>query len=122
MTHKVGSKLLSEFVFTNQIGGMPSPTNITRRRFKPLLEACGYKRNYMRFHDLRGTYVDIMLSQGIQDNYVQKQVGHSKISTTKDVYSNIIPEVNRHAVDILEKVYRKNTKKIRDQNVTKKHP
>lgn len=100
--HKQNSVILSEFVFVNQKGGNIDFRNIVVRRFKKLLEYCGYEKSHMRFHDLRGTFVDILLSKGVPVKYIQQQVGHTKISTTMDVYSNLLPEVNTKAIAILE--------------------
>ena len=60
-------------------------------------------KKYMRFYDLRGTYVDILLSQGIPIKYIQKQVGHSNFNTTMNAYSKLIKDVNENAINILEK-------------------
>ena len=60
-------------------------------------------KKYMRFYDLRCTYVDILLSQGIPIKYIQKQVGHSNFNTTMNAYSKLIKDVNENAINILEK-------------------
>lgn len=101
--YKKSSKVISEFVFVNSKGNLHNPRNLIQRRFKPLLEKIFGDKKYMRFYDLRGTYVDILLSQGIPLKYIQSQVGHSNFLTTMNAYSKLIKDVNEHAVNIIEK-------------------
>lgn len=101
--YRVQRGKISEFVFTNSKGNLHNPRNLIQRRFEPLLENIYHDRKYMRFYDLRGTYVDILLSQGVPLKYIQSQVGHSNFQTTMNAYSKLVKDVNEHAVDILEK-------------------
>ncbi len=39
-------------------------------------------------HDLRHTYATILLIAGVSPAYVQKQLGHSSIAITVDVYGH----------------------------------
>lgn len=94
---------IEEFVFTNSKGNLHNPRNLIQRRFEPLLEKIYGNKKYMRFYDLRGTYVDILLSEGVPLKYIQSQVGHSNFLTTMNAYSKLVKDVNEHAVDILEK-------------------
>jgi len=102
--HKRNCKILSEFVFTNQAGNLHNSRNLMNRRFKKLLEIMFKDKNYMRFHDLRGTYVDILLSKGVPLKYIQKQLGHANFLTTMNSYSELIRDVNDHAVNVLDEV------------------
>lgn len=102
-THRVQQNRISEFVFTNTKGNLHNPRNLIQRRFEPLLEKIYGDKKYMRFYDLRGTYVDILLSQGVPLKYIQSQVGHSNFLTTMNAYSKLIKDVNEHAVNVLEK-------------------
>ena len=43
----------------------------------------------MRFHDLRGTYVDILLKEGVPLKYIQKSLGHANYLTTMNNYSDV---------------------------------
>ena len=46
-------------------------------------------------HDLRHTYATILLMAGVSPAYVQKQLGHSSISMTVDIYGHWIPGEGR---------------------------
>lgn len=94
---------INAFVFTNTKGNLHNPRNLIQRRFEPLLDKIYGDKKYMRFYDLRGTYVDILLSQGVPLKYIQSQVGHSNFLTTMNAYSKLVKDVNEHAVNILEK-------------------
>lgn len=101
--HRHRQTILSEFVFINTAGNLHNPRNLIQRRFEPLLEEMFGDRKYMRFYDLRDTYVDILLAEGVPLKYIQAQVGHSNFLTTMNAYSKLIRDVNEHAVNVLEK-------------------
>ncbi len=101
--HRIEQAKISEFVFTNSKGNLHNPRNLIQRRFEPLLELIYKDKKYMRFYDLRGTYVDMLLSEGVPLKYIQSQVGHSNFLTTMNAYSKLVKDVNEHAVNVLEK-------------------
>lgn len=102
--HRHNQAILSEFVFINSKGNLYNPRNLVQRMFEPLMEEMFGDRKYMRFYDLRGTYVDILLAEGVPLKYIQEQVGHANFLTTMNNYSKLIKDVNEHAVNVLEKV------------------
>ncbi len=56
-------------------------------------------------HDLRHTYATLLLMEHISPAYVQKQLGHSTISTTIDIYGHWVPGEGRKN---LEKAFESN--------------
>lgn len=96
------------FVFVNQVGNPHSARNFTERRLDKIFEKLAEEKNNdvhrVKFHALRHTYVSLLLSQGVSVKYIQKQVGHSRINTTMDIYAHLVPEVNEHAVNALENI------------------
>lgn len=50
-------------------------------------------------HDLRHTYATILLMAGVSPAYVQKQLGHSSISMTVDIYGHWIPGEGRAGLE-----------------------
>jgi len=50
-------------------------------------------------HDLRHTYASIMLMAHQSPGYVQKQLGHSSIAITMDIYCHWIPGEGRHGLE-----------------------
>ena len=56
----------------------------------------------MRFHDARHTFASLLPQQGESLAYVRDQLGHSSIQMTVDVYGQLVPGLNRQAVDKLD--------------------
>jgi len=56
----------------------------------------------IRFHDLRHTFASLLIEQGENPKYIQKQMGHSKVSTTLDIYARLFSKVNQEAACRLE--------------------
>ena len=59
---------------------------------------------YRSFHALRHTHASILLSKGIHPKIVQERLGHSKISTTLDTYSHLIPGIQKVAVEVFDEI------------------
>ena len=90
------------FVFTSSIGTPMMGSDVTRR-FQSLLAAAGLPR--MRFHDLRHGAASLLLAQGVHPRVVMEMLGHSTIALTMNVYSHVIPELQREAADKMEAVF-----------------
>ena len=52
------------------------------------------------------------LRKGLHAKVVQGRLGHSKISTTMDIYSDALPELDELAADILEEELQPNEPQI----------
>lgn len=48
-------------------------------------------------HDLRHTYASIALTQGLHPKVVSEALGHSTVARTLDVYSHVVPSLQREA-------------------------
>lgn len=92
-----------DLVFANEVGRFVERGNLVRRSFLPLLEKAGLPR--IRFHDLRHTAATILLKQGTHPKVVQERLGHSSISVTMDVYSHVLPSMQREAADGLDTLF-----------------
>lgn len=69
------------------------------RVWRPLLEKA--KVQHVRIHDARHTYASLMLRRGVPIAYVSRQLGHSSIQVTVDLYGHFIPGADRHHVESL---------------------
>jgi site-specific recombinase XerD len=56
----------------------------------------------MRFHDLRHSAATLLLGQGVHAKIVQEMLGHTRISTTLDLYSHVTPTMQRQAADAFD--------------------
>ncbi|HZB82491.1 MAG TPA: tyrosine-type recombinase/integrase, partial [Rubrobacteraceae bacterium] len=54
------------------------------------------------FHALRHSFATLMLSGREHPKVVQEMLGHSRINTTLDFYSHVLPDMQREAVDRLD--------------------
>jgi integrase len=78
----------NNLIFPSKVGTLQSPSNLLKE-FKALLVEAGLRK--IRFHDLRHTAASLMLNHGIPVLVVSKVLGHSKPSTTLDIYGHLIP-------------------------------
>ncbi|MBO6305486.1 MAG: tyrosine-type recombinase/integrase [Selenomonadaceae bacterium] len=102
---ELGDKFDSnDLVFTTPFGMPISPTNFTRRYFRPLLEKCGINKDFT-FHGLRHTHATLLLKQGVNPKIVQERLGHSSIKVTMDTYSHVLPDIQRQALCAIEKIF-----------------
>ncbi|MGV3721838.1 MAG: tyrosine-type recombinase/integrase [Actinomycetota bacterium] len=53
-----------------------------------------------RFHDLRHTFATNQLRSGVDVTAVSKQLGHSSVSITLNVYSHVLPDMQERAAII----------------------
>lgn len=90
-----------DLVFPNEKRKPMSALNMYNRKFLPALKKAGLKK--IRFHDLRHTYASIQIDLGANSKYLQKQMGHSSIKITLDVYGHLMKDVNKEAANRLGK-------------------
>jgi len=93
-----------DLVFTSPFGEPMSPTNFSRRYFKPLLKKWNISSDFT-FHGLRHTHATLLLRQGVNPKIVQERLGHSSIKVTMDTYSHVLPDMQRQAVDALQGIF-----------------
>jgi integrase len=86
-------------VFANEDG---TPVNIdyVSREFGRLVKRLDIP--YVRFHDLRHTHATLLIEQGIHPKIVSERLGHSSISITMDIYSHVMPNMQKEAVQKLD--------------------
>lgn len=82
-------------LFPNKAGNYLNSNNLRKRFWYPLLKLCDINKR-VRLHDLRGSYIDMVLSNGLSIKFAQNQVGHAKSETTLNVYA-------RNNKDMIEK-------------------
>ena len=95
--HK-GSEL-AHWVFLSPEGVRWDDRNL-RRGWYRCLEQAEIRR--VRFHDLRHTFVSLLIKQGAHPKYIQEQAGHSSIQVTMDTYGHLFPSQNQEWVNKLD--------------------
>ncbi len=88
-----------DLVFPNEAGKPLLQSHVTRQHFHPALDKAELPR--MRFHDLRHTYASLLIDQGENVVYIQKQLGHSKPTVTLDIYAHL---TEKHRPDVAERL------------------
>lgn len=89
----------NDLVFERGNGDVLHP-NIVSSRFRKLCEQTELPK--IRFHDLRHTAATLMLANGEHPKIVQERLGHSDISMTLNLYSHVLPSMQRDAADRIE--------------------
>jgi integrase len=88
-----------DLIFCNSKAEPIGASNLGRV-FHRLLKVAGLPQ--MHFHDLRHTAASLMLNNGIAPIVVGKRPGHSKTSTTFDVYSHLFSTMQSEAAEKIE--------------------
>jgi integrase len=89
----------NQLVFATASGG-PITASELRRSYEPLLKRAGLPR--MRFHDLRHTSATLLLGRGVHPKVVSEILGHTRISTTLDLYSHVSMTIQQQATDMFD--------------------
>ena len=72
------------------------------------------KRASIRLYDLRHTTATLLLQAGINPKIVSERLGHSTIVLTLDVYSHVLPNMQRDATNQLEQILFRKTAQFND--------
>ena len=64
----------------------------------------------IRFHDLRHTHASLLLAQGVHPKIVSERLGHSTINVTLDIYSHVLPGLQKEVANQFDDViFRRNS-------------
>jgi integrase len=89
-----------DLVFPDEDGKPLSRGHVARLHLHPALVKASLPR--MRFHDLRHTYASLLIDQGENVVYIQKQMGHHKPTVTLDIYAHLMENDRPEAAAKLE--------------------
>ncbi|SFS83833.1 site-specific integrase [Paenibacillus sp. BC26] len=85
-------------VIHTSTGNQLIPRNLMRE-FKQLLIMADMRK--ITFHDLRHTHASLLLRQNVHPKIVSERLGHSSIKLTLDIYSHLLPNMQKEAADNL---------------------
>lgn len=88
------------YICVDEEGQLLRPNYITQG-FKKLLKKAGLRE--IRFHDLRHTSANLLITGGLPLVQVQHWLGHSSISTTVDLYSHLVFDDKFDCMETLKK-------------------
>lgn len=92
----------SDLVFVTAAGKPMDPRNVARS-FKRLLAKAGLPPT-VRIHDLRHTHATLLFEAGEHPKVVSERLGHSSIQITLDVYTHMVPHLQREAATVIEQL------------------
>ena len=93
-----------DFVFAWD-NGSPVDPDYLDKKFRRLLTDNGLRP--IRFHDLRHTHATLLLMEHVAVKVVSERLGHSSINITQDIYSHVLPEMQKEAADAIDRVFAK---------------
>lgn len=99
----LGEDYINEGFVCTWNDGRPFDPLYISKKFVKLIKKYEFPR--IRFHDLRHTHATMLLQQGINPKIVSERLGHSTISITLDTYSHVLPNMQKEAVEKLEKLF-----------------
>jgi integrase len=73
------------------------------RHYRPLLKRLDLPP--VRFHDLRHTAATLLLLQGVHPKVVSEMLGHASVSITLDLYSHVLPDMQRDAMEAMARLF-----------------
>ena len=85
-----------DLVFASEVGTAIDPRNITRH-FDLMLTKAGL--SHLWLHNTRHTAAALMIAQGIELKVIPQILGHSRMSTTADIYGHLLPRQQQEAAD-----------------------
>jgi integrase len=88
-----------DLIFPNTVGNPLASSNL-RVYFNRIISEPGLPK--IRFHDLRHTAASLMLNHGAPPIVVSRILGHSKPSTTFDIYGHLYHEMQGEAAKIMD--------------------
>jgi integrase len=87
-----------DLVFPSTTGGPMNRNNLLKRHFKPLARTAGLPKE-ATLYTLRHTFATLWLESGENPKILQEILGHSRIDVTLNVYSHVLPHIQRDAMD-----------------------
>jgi integrase len=90
-----------DFIFCKENGYNYNP-NTVYQKFKKYLNKVGLSK--YKIHTIRHTFATLNLKNGVNNVVVKEMLGHSTITTTLDTYAHVDLEMQKNALDKLDKI------------------
>jgi len=92
-----------DLVFAGTNGEPLDAGNLLSRYLKPILREAGLDTR-LNLYSLRHTHATLLLAAGVHPKIVSERLGHASIQLTLDVYSHVIPSLQKTVADKLEEL------------------
>lgn len=90
----------SNYIFTNPLTSELYNIETIRHEINKCMEEAGVK--HIRLHDFRHSHTALLMSQGEELYYIQKDLGHSRYDITANIYGHIEEKKKKTVADKLE--------------------
>lgn len=87
------------FIYTRQDGQPLQPSSLTHAWMQLAVKS---DLPRIRFHDLRHCHATHMLVSGVHPKVASERLGHSKVGITIDLYSHVLPGMQRDAAELVD--------------------
>ena len=88
-----------EMIFTSNLGNYKDRSSLNTS-FKKRLKGTGFE--FMTLHCLRHTNATLLLNSGVDIKIISEHLGHSDISTTANIYADVLASSRQKTAEILE--------------------
>lgn len=109
---KRGDEYDQNYVFTRTDGtGKPIYPDSVGETFQKIIRS--YNSEYdgnipvINFHGTRHTSATLLIAEGVDVVEVSHRLGHSRTSTTEDIYAHQLQQVDEHAAEVLDDIFEK---------------
>lgn len=92
-----------ELVFCTTVGTPLNGKNLLQRGLRPILKRADLPP--LRVHDLRHTCATLLLLQGVHPKIVSEMLGHSSVAITLQVYSHVLPDMQKQATEAMDRLF-----------------
>jgi integrase len=99
----------------------PDGSPIHPRRFSQWFEQHARRAGLpkIRLHDLRHSYASAALAAGVPAKVISERLGHATIAVTMDIYSHVLPGLDREAADTIARLILGGGTAVPDASVSK---
>jgi len=87
-----------DLVFPSRTGGPMNRDNLLKRHLKPLVRMAKLPKE-ATLYTLRHTFAILWLESGENPKVLQEILGHSRIDVTLNVYSHVLPHIQRDEME-----------------------
>lgn len=99
----VGSRLKDESIIFTQLNGKPMSPDTISHWFSKWIAKTDLPQ--ITFHGLRHSNASLLIAYGTNIVTVSKRLGHSRISTTSDIYTHAINKFDGEAANTLDNIF-----------------
>lgn len=97
-----------DWVFPSKTGEPMRRQSFNRWAWKAIVEGATLDGEPLRkipFKNLRHAHATVLLSSGTHPKVVQERLGHSRISTTMDIYTHVTPTMQEEAANRIDDLF-----------------